>query len=82
LFPIFCHETELFTGEDIELIPREYLISIDNYYFEIINFRKYLFDNKKEIYINPYTTLRISDKDLHKILNVNIKKLEFFNNKK
>jgi hypothetical protein len=54
------------------------LVSIDNYYFEIINFRKYLFNNKKEIYINPYTTLRISEDDLKKILNVDIKKLKFF----
>ena len=39
---------------------------IDNYYFDVIPLRKYLFRKENNKYNNPYTTLKIKQEDLDK----------------
>ena len=40
--------------------------------------RKYLFDKKKNEYMNQLTTNKICESDMSKVLNVNVRQLNYF----
>lgn len=67
------NEYDLFTAEKIIDIPKKKLIEIENYYFDGIGLKKYLFKFKKANYSNPFTTNEIKDEDIDKILKMNVK---------
>jgi hypothetical protein len=74
---------DIFSGEELKDIPKERLVfieKIDDTYngFDVMHLRKYLFENKKEIYINPLTTNKISEYDMNKILKIDIRSINYF----
>jgi len=79
----YRNEQDLFSGEEICDIPEKRLVCVENIngtynVFDVVLLRKYLFDKKKNEYRNPLTTNKICDDDLNKILNVNVRQLNYF----
>lgn len=77
------NQYDIFSMEDLCDIPKRKIILIEKNNetycgFDVILLRKYLFENKKEKYINPLTTNEICDNDIDKILKTNVKRLEYF----
>ena len=77
------NDQDIFTMEDIKNIPFKRLVFIEEINttynaFDVIALRKYLFDKKKNEYINPLTTNKICKSDMSKILNVNVRQLNYF----
>ena len=72
------NDYDIFTGVEIKEVPKKKLIVIDNYYFDVIPLRKYFFRKENNNYNNPYTTLKIKQEDLDKILKADIKKINYF----
>ena len=71
------------TCEDLKDIPEQKLVLINEHNgmfdcFDVMVLRKYLFEKKKEEYLNPLTMLKISDIDIDKILSVNIWCINYF----
>jgi len=71
------------TYEDLKDIPEQRLVLINEHNdmydcFDVVTLRKYLFDNKKDKYFNPLTMSEIDDVDMKKILNVNIRHINYF----
>ena len=79
-----CRNKEcLFTFEPIENIPKEKLIMINEYNglydcFDLLSIRQLLFQQKNNVYLNPYTRTEINKEDINKILNINIKRIKYF----
>ena len=46
--------------------------------FDVIVLRKFVFEKKKEKYVNPLTMSKISDIDLDKIFSANIECINYF----
>jgi len=46
--------------------------------FDVMALRKYLFDKKKNEYMNQLTTNKICESDMSKVLNVNVRQLNYF----
>ena len=77
------NEQDIFSMEELKDVPKKRLILIekivDTYNgFDVIQLRKFLFDDKKEKYINPLTTNKISEEDMDKILKADIKCIKYF----
>ena len=71
------------TYEDLKDIPEKRLVLINEHNdmydcFDVVTLRKFLFEKKREEYLNPLTMLKISDIDLGKILSVNIRCINYF----
>ena len=88
--PISCEELKKcrndkdpITCEDLKDIPEQKLVLINEHNgmfdcFDVVALRKFLFEKKREEYLNPLTMSKISDIDLRKILSVNIKYINYF----
>ena len=71
------------TYEDLKNIPEQILVLINEHNgmydcFDVVTLRKFLFDNKNDKYFNPLTMVEIDDVDMKKILNVNIRHINYF----
>jgi len=72
-----------FLGKDLKDIPEKRIVlveEIDGTYngFDVMALRKYLFDKKKNEYINPLTTNKICEHDMMKLLYANVRQLNYF----
>lgn len=73
----------LFTMDEIKDMPKKKLVMIsktnDKYYcFDVTLLKKLLFIPNNDEYLNPYTRQKISPEDLNKILNADIKMINYF----
>ena len=88
--PISCEELKKcrndkdpITCEDLKDIPEQKLILINERNgmfdcFDVMVLRKFVFEKKKEKYVNPLTMTTINSTDLDKILSVDIKCINYF----
>ena len=77
------NEQDIVSMEELKDIPKKRIILIEEMNgtyngFDVVNLRKLLFVDKKEKYMNPLTTNKISDDDMKKILNVDIRCINYF----
>ena len=77
------NEQDIISMEELKNIPKKRIVLIEEINgkyngFDVINLRKLLFASEKEKYINPLTTNKISENDMDKILNANVKCINYF----